>query len=49
MHVFFYCPFAIQVWNRTDLWGFIQHAISITGSATYTIFSLLEQLSVELA
>jgi hypothetical protein len=48
MHVFFYCPFAIQVWNRTGLWGFVQHALSNTASATNAIFSLLENLSVEL-
>jgi len=49
MHVFSYCPFAIQVWNRTGLTGSIQHAISITDSAKDAIFSLLEQLPVELA
>lgn len=46
---FFYCPFVVQVWNRTDLWGSVQHALSSTVSVIDVIFSLLEQLSVELA
>jgi len=42
---FFSCEFAIQVWNRTGLWGFIQHALSTTAA----IFSFLESLYVELS
>jgi len=42
-----YCPFAIQVWQMTDLWGAIEHALSSTTSVTDTIFLLLETLSVE--
>ena len=49
LHVFFDCPFAIQVWNRIGLWGSVQHALSHTASATDAIFSLLENLSVELS
>ena len=48
MHVSFYCPFSIEVWNRPGLWGSVQHALSNTASATDAIFSLLENLSVEL-
>jgi hypothetical protein len=48
-HVFFSCPFAIQVWNRTGLWGSIQHALSTTMSATDAIFSLLQNLSAYLS
>ena len=48
MHVFFACPFAIQVWKRTCLWGSVQHALSTTASATEAIFYLLESLSVDL-
>jgi len=48
-HVFFSCPFAIQIWNRTGLWSSIQHALSITTSSTAAIFSLLENLSAELS
>jgi len=47
-HVFFACPFATQVWNRTGLWGSIQYALSTTSSATYAIFSILQELSVDL-
>ena len=47
-HVFFACPFATQVWNRTGLWGSIQHALSTTSSATNAIFSILQVLFVDL-
>jgi len=43
------CPFAIQVWNTTGLWGSIQHALSTTASGIEAIFSLLQNLSVELS
>jgi len=49
IHVFFSCLFAIQVWNRTVLWGSIQHALSTTMSASEVIFSLLQNLSVDLS
>jgi len=49
LHVFFDCPFAIQVWNRTGLWGSVHHALSHTASAPDAIFSLLENLSTELS
>jgi hypothetical protein len=49
LHVFFDCPFAIQVWNRTGLWSSVQHALTHTTSATDAIFSLLENLSAELS
>jgi len=48
-HVFFTCPFAIQVWNTTDLYGSIQHALSTTALGIEAIFSLLQNLSVELS
>jgi len=48
LHVFFACPFALQVWNRTGLWGSVQQAISTTNSATEAMFYLLENLSTEL-
>jgi hypothetical protein len=37
------------VWNRTGLWGSVQHALSNTSLATNVIFSLLEHLSSELS
>lgn len=49
MHVFFTCPFAVQVWHKTGLWASIQNALSTTCSATTAIFSLLEELSAKLA
>ena len=49
LHIFFDCPFSIQVWNRTGLWGFMQHALSNIASATNVIVSLLENLSAELS
>ena len=49
LHVFFDCPFAIQEWNRTGLWGSVQHTLSHTASSTDAIFSLLENLSAELS
>jgi len=48
VHVFFDCPFSIQVWNMTCLWSSVQYAIFVTDSATGAIFHLLENLSVEL-
>ena len=48
LHVFFACPIALQVWNRTGLWGSVQHAISTTNSATEAIFYLLANLSAKL-
>jgi len=48
MHVFFACPFAIQVWNITGLWGSVQHALSTTASTSEAIFYMLETLPVEL-
>jgi len=48
-HVFFSCLFAIQVWNRTDLWGSIQHALSSTVSTINAIFSLIQNLSADLS
>ena len=46
-HVFFNCPFIVQVWQMTGLWGAIQHPLSSTTSTTNTIFLLLETLSIE--
>jgi len=48
-HVFFECPFTIQVWHTTGLWGSVQHALSQTASTTEAIFYLLENLAVELS
>ena len=48
-HVFFECPFTIQVWHTAGLWGSVQHALSQTASTTEAIFYLLENLSVELS
>jgi len=49
LHVFFECPFALQVWHMTGLWGSVQHALAHTASVTDAVFSLLEKLSTELA
>jgi len=49
LHVFFECPFALQVWHMTGLWGSVQHALAHTASVTDAVFSLLEELSTELA
>jgi len=48
LHVFFACPFALKVWNRTGLLGSVQHAVSTTNSATEAIFYLLANLSADL-
>lgn len=48
LHVFFDCPFALQVWNKTGLWSSVHHAISVTDSAVSAIFHLLEHLSADL-
>jgi len=48
LHVFFACPFVIQVWNRTGLWSSVQHTLSHMASVSAAIFSLLEKLSAEL-
>jgi len=47
-HVFFACPFALQVWNMKGLWGSVNHAVSTTTSVIATIFYLLENLSADL-
>lgn len=46
-HLIFYCPFTVQVWHMTGIWGAIQHAIQSTASAVETIFLLLDTLSAE--
>ena len=49
LHVFFECPFTIQVWNTTGLWGSVQHALTQAASPTEAIFHLLENLSADLS
>ena len=48
LHVFFACPFALQVWHKTGLWGSVNHAVFTTNSATEAIFYLLANLSADL-
>jgi len=48
LHVFFVCPFSLQVWHKTGLWSSVSHAVSTTNSATEAIFHLLENLSADL-
>jgi hypothetical protein len=47
-HIFFECPFAIQVWNSSGMWFDVQHATMQTDSAVEAIFYLLRNLSVQL-
>jgi len=46
-HLIFDCPFAIQIWHMTGIWGAIQHAITSTPSTVETIFLLLDMLSTK--
>ena len=40
-HVFFECPFAVQVWSMACLWREIQDVVASSPSAIETIFTLL--------
>jgi hypothetical protein len=44
-HLFFACPFAIQVWTRASLWTDIDFAVATAHTAEEAIFSLLQNLS----
>jgi len=44
-HLFFACPFAIQVWTRAGLWTDIDFAVATAHTAEEAIFSLLQDLS----
>jgi len=43
-HVFFNCPFAVQVWQRSGLWQVIQQALQHTVTAAEFMFQLLHNL-----
>jgi len=44
-HIFFECPFAIQVWNAAGLWFDVQHAAILNDTAA--IFYLLEHCPID--
>lgn len=44
-HVFFDCPFVIQVWHSSGLWEAVHHTVMNNDSAVGTVFSLLQNLS----
>jgi hypothetical protein len=44
-HVFFECSLAVQVWQRSGLWESINQAQIHTGTASETMFQLLQVLS----
>lgn len=48
-HVFFDCPFVIQVWRSSGLWEAVHHALMNNDSAVGTVFSLLQNLSSDLS
>jgi hypothetical protein len=45
-HLFFNCPFSIQVWQRTGLWTSIQQTYLNTGTVAKCIFALLQHYGV---
>lgn len=45
-HIFFKCPFGIQVWNAAGLWFDVQHAAIHNDTATAAIFYLLEHCPI---
>jgi ribonuclease HI len=47
VHLFFACPYAIQVWNRAGLWAEVDSANASISTAEETIFYLLQNLSEE--
>ena len=44
-HIFFECPFAVQVWSMAGLWREVQDAVAASPSAIEAIFALLQSLS----
>ncbi|KAK2358306.1 hypothetical protein QL285_095501 [Trifolium repens] len=46
-HVYFNCPFSMQVWQRMGFWGSISRANVDTGSVPECIFTLLQSYTVE--
>ena len=48
-HVFFDCPFVIQVWRSSGLSEVVHHAVMNNDSAVGTVFSLLQNLSSDLS
>jgi ribonuclease HI len=44
-HILFTCPYASQVWQKTHLWGFVQHAVAVCGSVDDIVFHLLQTIS----
>jgi hypothetical protein len=45
-HIFFECPFAIQVWSMAGLWQEVKLTMVTLPSVIEAIFSLLQSLSV---
>lgn len=44
-HVFFHCPFAMQVWQRSGLWHLFQQALLQSTTTVEAIFQLLHDLA----
>lgn len=47
VHLFFACPFAIQVWRLSGLWFDVSAANSNADSDIGTVFALLDMLTTE--
>jgi hypothetical protein len=48
-HVFFECPFAVQVCSMAGLWQEIQVVVASSSSAIEAVFALLHSLSATLS
>jgi ribonuclease HI len=46
-HVYFTCPFSMQVWQRLGFWGSVSQAHADTGSVPECIFTLLQRYNLE--
>jgi hypothetical protein len=46
-HLFFNCPFTMQVWQRLGLWTTIQQTRNNTGSVAECIFALLQHYNAD--
>jgi len=48
-HIFFECPFVVQVWSMARIWHEIQNVAATSPSAIEAIFLLLHSLSATLS
>lgn len=47
-HIFFECPFTIQVWNTAGIWQVVQDVVLNNNSAVNAIFHLFQNLPTHL-